>query len=89
MPSWCAPAPRPRPRSKPISVSTADAEQLEDALRNLPASQRVPLVLFHFESKSYVEIAALLRVSLAKVKTDIHRGREKLRSVLQASHASR
>jgi len=70
-------------------VSTADAEQLEDALRSLPVSQRVPLVLFHFESKSYAEIAALLRVSLAKVKTDIHRGREKLRSALQGSHASR
>jgi RNA polymerase sigma-70 factor (ECF subfamily) len=70
-------------------ASAADAEQLEDALQRLPANQRVPIVLFHFESKSYVEIAALLKVSLAKVKTDIHRGREKLRSVLQATHASR
>ena len=70
-------------------ASTAEAERLEDALRKLPASQRVPIVLFHFENKSYVEIAALLGVSLAKVKTDIHRGREKLRSVLQATHASR
>jgi RNA polymerase sigma-70 factor, ECF subfamily len=70
-------------------ASTADAEQLEHALRGLPAPQRVPIVLFHFENKSYGEIAALLGVSLAKVKTDIHRGREKLRSVLQALHASR
>jgi RNA polymerase sigma-70 factor (ECF subfamily) len=70
-------------------ASSADAERLEEALRRLPASQRVPIVLFHFENKSYVEIATLLGVSVAKVKTDIHRGREKLRSVLQASHASR
>jgi RNA polymerase sigma-70 factor (ECF subfamily) len=63
----------------------ADAEQtqrLELALRRLPAAQRVPLVLFHFEELSYQEIADALRVSLAKVKTDIHRGREALKVVL-------
>ena len=54
-------------------------EQLERALRALPDHQRVPLVLFHFEDASYEEIAAALGVSLAKVKTDIHRGREALR----------
>ncbi len=43
----------------------------------------MPIVLFHFEGKSYVEIAALLGVTLAKVKTDIHRGREALRAVLR------
>ena len=42
----------------------------------------MPIVLFHFEGKSYLEIAALLGVTLAKVKTDIHRGREALRDVL-------
>ena len=57
--------------------------QLELALRALPAHQRVPLVLFHFEEVSYEEIASTLGVSLAKVKTDIHRGREALRKVLQ------
>ena len=56
--------------------------QLEQALRALPVHQRVPLVLFHFEGTSYEEIAATLGVSLAKVKTDIHRGREALRRVL-------
>jgi RNA polymerase sigma-70 factor (ECF subfamily) len=57
--------------------------RLEQALRALPAHQRVPLVLFHFEETSYEEIAATLGVSLAKVKTDIHRGREALRKVLE------
>jgi RNA polymerase sigma-70 factor (ECF subfamily) len=45
----------------------------------LPDHQRVPLVLFHFEQRSYQDIADLLGVSLGKVKTDIHRGREALR----------
>ena len=63
----------------------ADMEQadqrvrLERALRRLPDHQRVPLVLYHFEDATYQEIAAALGVSLGKVKTDIHRGREALR----------
>jgi RNA polymerase sigma-70 factor (ECF subfamily) len=56
--------------------------RLEQAMRRLPDHQRVPLVLFHFEERSYQEIAALLGVSLSKVKTDIHRGRETLKRVL-------
>jgi RNA polymerase sigma-70 factor (ECF subfamily) len=59
-------------------------EQLERALRQLPDHQRVPLVLFHFEDLSYQEIAAALGVSLGKVKTDIHRGREALRQLMGA-----
>jgi len=53
--------------------------RLERALRELPDHQRVPLVLFHFEELSYQDIAQTLGVSLGKVKTDIHRGREALR----------
>lgn len=59
-------------------------EQLERALRQLPDHQRVPLVLFHFEDLSYQDIAAALGVSLGKVKTDIHRGREALRQLMAA-----
>lgn len=65
-------------------VAGADerARQLERALRLLPDHQRVPLVLFHFEERSYQEIAALLGVSLGKLKTDIHRGRERLKRLM-------
>ncbi len=56
---------------------------LESALRKLPAAQRVPLVLYHFEDLSYEDIAGKLRVSLSKVKTDIHRGRAALRRKLR------
>ena len=42
----------------------------------------MPLVLFHFEELSYQDIADTLGVSLSKVKTDIHRGRETLRKLL-------
>ena len=57
--------------------------RIECALRGLPDHQRVPLVLFHFDDLSYQDIATLLGVSLGKVKTDIHRGRETLRRQLR------
>lgn len=59
-------------------------EQLERALWKLPDHQRIPLVLFHFEHASYEEIASALGVSLAKVKTDMHRGREALRKYVES-----
>ena len=60
---------------------------VEQALHKLPAAQRVPLVLFHFEQLTYEEIAAKLGVSLGKVKIDIFRGREQLRRRLRLQMA--
>jgi RNA polymerase sigma-70 factor (ECF subfamily) len=62
---------------------------IETALQQLPEAQRIPLVLYHFQDHSYEEIAALLSISLAKVKTDIHRGRSALVRKLAALGASR
>ncbi|MDB6054949.1 MAG: polymerase, sigma-24 subunit, subfamily [Verrucomicrobiales bacterium] len=61
------------------------AEDLERALGKLPEKQRVPLVLFHFEEMSYEEIAARMKVSVGKVKTDIHRARIALKRILSGS----
>lgn len=70
-------------------VAQADAEQrrilIERALERLPDHQRAPLVLYHFEEMSYQDIAARLRVSLAKIKTDILRGRVALAAQLAQS----
>lgn len=60
-------------------------EWVDDALALLPDHQRVPLVLFHFEELPYQEIARRLGISLAKVKTDILRGRSALARHLVAS----
>jgi RNA polymerase sigma-70 factor (ECF subfamily) len=69
--------------SRALEPGAADRyERLEQAVRHLPPHQRVPLVLFHFEEQSYQAIADTLGVSLGKVKTDIHRGREALRRLL-------
>jgi len=58
---------------------------IDDALRKLPDHQRLPLVLYHFEEFSYEEISIKLRMSLAKVKTDIRRARAALLPLLQSS----
>ena len=63
-----------------------DLERLERVLAGLPAHQRVPLVLFHFDEQSTQQIAATLGVSVAKVKTDMHRGRLALRRQLVGIH---
>ncbi len=70
-----------------IDLSQLDDDRrqrlLEEALEKLPDKQRIPLVLYHFEEMGYDDIAAKLGVSLGKVKTDIHRARETLRSLIQ------
>ena len=78
-------------RSSPgLALEAAERHaQLEQALRHLPTHQRVPLVLFHFEQARYEEIAVTLGVSVGKVKTDIHRGREALRKYLAADDGIR
>ena len=77
-PEWAA------PDTHEQQVATADHRQLLEAvLHKLPSAQRVPLVLYHFDEMSYEEISAKLRISLSKVKTDIHRGREALRRKLK------
>jgi RNA polymerase sigma-70 factor (ECF subfamily) len=71
------------PGSHALDLEHAEMrEELERALKALPDHQRVPLVLFHFEELGYQEIADTLGASLAKVKTDIHRGREALKRLL-------
>jgi RNA polymerase sigma-70 factor, ECF subfamily len=73
------------PENVEEELANADRRALvERALQKLPPAQRVPLVLYHLEELSYEEIAAKLRVSLGKVKTDIFRGREALRKKLRS-----
>lgn len=72
----------PSPAPEFTGAAPSPEAVLDAALLNLPAHQRVPIVLFHFDDLSYQEIADRLGVSLGKVKTDIHRGREALKAAL-------
>lgn len=66
------------------SVAGRSVRQLlERVMQRLPLAQRVPLTLFHFEERSYEEIARRLKIPMAKVKTDIFRARRTLRRLLK------
>jgi RNA polymerase sigma-70 factor, ECF subfamily len=69
-----------------VFSTLADEERdarVRAALARLPDAQRVPLVLFHYEEHSYQQIATDLEISVAKVQTDILRGRVALAKLLQ------
>jgi RNA polymerase sigma-70 factor (ECF subfamily) len=68
---------------------TDDPATVWRALASLPPHQRVPLVLFHYDDMSYEAIASRLRVSLSKLKTDMHRGRQALKRLLADTYAPR
>ena len=79
----------PAPEMTGEHMNEADQRRvLEEALLKLPPAQRVPLVLYHFENKTYEEIAENLKISLSKVKTDIFRGREALKKKLMLRGAA-
>ncbi len=59
--------------------------RVEKALERLPDHQRIPLVLYHYEEMPYQDIADRLGISLAKVKTDILRGRVAMAGLLTQS----
>jgi len=59
--------------------------RVEQALERLPDHQRIPLVLYHYEEMPYQDIADRLGISLAKVKTDILRGRVAMAGLLRQS----
>ena len=66
----------------------AEAEQretLETALKKLPANQRVPLVLYHFEEMSYEEIARVMDLSVETVRTHLKVARLNLRRALKGA----
>lgn len=73
--------------TQPLEASDRH-NQLAGELDKLPTAQRVALVLYHYHELSYEEIAAELKISLSKVKIDIHRARLTLRRRLEGNQES-
>ena len=81
--------PRPEPAAAGPSPESAllDSEsrrRLGKALSELPADQRLAIVLCDVEGFEYTEIAGVMRCSLGTVKSRIARGRAHLRALLLA-----
>ncbi len=52
------------------------------AVRSLPEKYRLPIYLFYYEELSTAQIAAALQRRESTVRSDLRRGREKLRQML-------
>ncbi len=72
---------RYRPEVRPDPQLGAD--HLVDALALLPYRQRAAVVLRYYEDRSETDIAELLGVRPATVRSLIHRGLERLREVIE------
>ena len=59
--------------------------RVEEKLQELSAVERTVLVLYHQEERSYEQIAAALNMPLGTIRTHLHRGRKKLREMLQSA----
>lgn len=67
------------PNPEELAVQAERQEKLFELLRELPEHQRAALLLREQEEMSYSEIAAVLKVSESKIKSDIFRARSTLR----------
>ena len=69
------------------TVETEDARELKkvvwDAVDRLSGPQRAAIILFYRHSQSCQEIAAILDIPVATVKSHLHRARARLREVIE------
>ena len=54
-----------------------------DAVRSLPEIQRSMIAMYHFQSLSYEEIAAILNLPIGTVKSRLNRARLALKNKLE------
>jgi len=59
-----------------------DDEECRHWLGKIDVNQRTAIVLFHFEGKTYVEVAQMMAVPVNTVRSLIHRGRKRLKELM-------
>ena len=69
------------PHAEDLFARDQETRHLMNQLGTLPEAQRAPLLLRELEGLTYAEIADLLGVSIAKIKTDIFRARTAMRAL--------
>jgi RNA polymerase sigma-70 factor (ECF subfamily) len=81
--------PRPWPRSPEEEIMAAESRtQLENRLAELPERQRTVVTLRDVHSLSAEEVSSLLGVSAGNQRVLLHRGRSRLRGLLELHYAS-
>jgi RNA polymerase sigma-70 factor (ECF subfamily) len=59
-----------------------DRERLAGTIARLPDREASAIALYYIEGRDYAEIATILRIPPGSVATALHRGRERLRSMM-------
>lgn len=72
-----------------LAEQAALRRHLETALGELPEDQRLAVILFDIEGFSYEEIAEIAGVAVGTVKSRLHRGRSRLRDILNEDESGR
>lgn len=67
-------------------IRAEEAERLRGLLSQLPERQREVLHLAFYQGLSLTEAAQVMEISLGSVRTHYHRGKERLRALLQDGH---
>jgi RNA polymerase sigma-70 factor (ECF subfamily) len=76
-------------RARDDERTIVHADQIEHALRDVPADQRDALLLHHVEGWSFVEIAGRLGIRVNAAKTRAFRGMRKMREQLRKPPTTR
>ncbi|NKB90405.1 MAG: sigma-70 family RNA polymerase sigma factor [Acidobacteria bacterium] len=83
-------APVGHPTADPTTDVLAQEQEaaLRDALEHLPRRQREVIVLTFYEGMTVEAASEVLRISIGSARTHYHRGKQKLRSLLQHENRS-
>lgn len=80
---WNERLPHPGASASEQLEATETWAAAEAALQELSDAERTVLVLFHQEERTYEEIARILEMPIGTVRTHLHRGRERLRTLVR------
>lgn len=67
-----------------IPAPDSETNEIESALNALDEKYRLPIVLYHVNGYSVEETARILKKPLSTVKTQLSRGRKKLKALLES-----
>ena len=74
----------PRPGPDALCVDKETAETVRRMLRSLPPAWAMAITLYHFDDRTYDEIAGIMELPVSTVGTYIRRGRQRLARELAA-----
>jgi RNA polymerase sigma-70 factor (ECF subfamily) len=73
----------PDPDPEQLYLQSEESDVLHNLVARLPEPQRTAIHLFYVAEKSYEEISQILHIPTGTIATILHRGRERLRELIE------